>query len=392
MILLKQLLIDCCVTQMDFARTLELSIQNVRLLLLHGQYPAKHTTKSHMVSVIETWVVSNPYPLNWLRTNKRGMEEIWHEYDGTRYAHKKKDIPIKALLLGDPLIINPRKDIEMILSLTLKHFKMFKNPFINDVNKPRDIYLSSEHRFLKEMMLDAAKFGGFVAVVGGVGSGKSVMRKAVAEQLTNDGLKVVYPLIIDKSRISPSSLIDAIVMDISDELPRQSLEQKTRQAVRLLKARADNGMRQVLMIEEAHNIDKRAFKALKQIFELENGYEKLIGIILIGQPELLKKLDEVGNADIREVIRRIATAEIEGLGKDVKPYLEHKFRVTGKKVEDILDDDVYDAINTRLERAQGRKKINRSFPLSVNNLVARAMNTAARMGEGKVTADLILNC
>ncbi|MCG8553596.1 MAG: AAA family ATPase, partial [Desulfobacterales bacterium] len=207
-----------------------------------------------------------------------------------------------------------------------------------------------------------------------------------------EGIKVVFPLIIDKSRVTPASLVDAIVMDISDEVPKRSLEQKTRQAVRLLKARAENGMRQVLMIEEAHTIDKRAFKALKQIYEMETGFEKLIGIILIGQPELLKKLDEVGNSDIREVIRRITTAEIEGLGEAVRPYLEHKFGRVGKKAGDVLADDVYDAINKKLERQSGRRTVNRSFPLSVNNLVVRAMNMSARMGEAKVTGDLILSC
>ncbi|MCP3942197.1 MAG: AAA family ATPase [Desulfobacteraceae bacterium] len=342
------------------------------------------------IQLTEAWVKRNIHASTWLKKKNKNIQNIWEIYNGEQTDRVKR--LFVQLPSGDPLKINNREDIEMILTSTMKHFKMFKNPFINDVTKRKDIFLSPEHRFLKEMMLDSAKYCGFVAVVGGVGSGKSVMRKAVAEQLINDGIKVVFPLIIDKARISPSSLIDAIVMDISDESPRRSLEQKTRQAVRLLKARAENGMRQVLMIEEAHTIDKLAFKALKQIYELEAGFEKLIGIILIGQPELLKKLDEVGNADIREVIRRITTAEIEGLGKDVKPYLEHKFRVTGKKVEDILNDDVFDAINTRLERAHRRKKINRSFPLSVNNLVAKAMNTAARMGENKVTADLILNC
>ncbi len=106
---------------------------------------------------------------------------------------------------------------------------------MNDVTSEQDIFMSSEHRFLKEMMLDSAKYGGFVAVVGGVGSGKSVMRKAVAAELMSEGIKVVFPLIIDKSRVTPASLVDAIVMDISDEVPKRSLEQKTRQAVRLLR-------------------------------------------------------------------------------------------------------------------------------------------------------------
>ncbi len=393
MILLRQLLTDCDIRQGNFADQVGICRMTVTRILTQGYMPGREIWRKRLVRAVENWIEQSPVAMDWLEQNNHPICAIWNEYDGVpgdiRGCPRGTRIRLE---LGDPCKLNKRKDIEMILGSTLKHFRLFKNPFVNDVTNERDIYLSSEHRFLKEMMLDSAKYCGFIAVVGGVGSGKSVMRKAVAEQLISDGIKVVYPLIIDKSRITPSSLIEAIIMDVSEETPKHSLEQKTRQAVRLLKARAENGMRQVLIIEEAHTIDKRAFKALKQIYELESGFEKLIGIILIGQPELLKKLNEIGNSDIREVIRRITTAEIEGLGKAVKPYLEHKFTRMNRKAEDVLADDAYDAINRRLERISGRKKVNRSFPLSVNNLVARAMNTAVQMGEAKVTADLILNC
>lgn len=391
MIVLRRLLIDCGVCQRNFAKELGHCYCNTRNLLLKGEFPIKPTTKATYIRNIENWVANDPRALQWLEENNLPLAEIWREDATQAEYHRKRAIIIHAMVPGDPLILQPRKDIEVILRSTMKHFKLFKNPFLNDVTSEKDIYLSEEHRYLKEMMLDSAKYGGFVAVVGGVGCGKSVMRKAVAEQLHSDGIKVVYPLIVDKSRITPASLIDAIVMDISDEAPKRSLEQKTRQAVKLLKARSENGMRQVLMIEEAHALDKRAFKALKQIHELEIGFERLIGIILIGQPELLKKLDEVGNADIREVIRRITTAEIVGLGKDVGPYLEYKFNRIGKKAAEVFETEAYDAVNKRLERISGRRKINRSYPLSVNNLVIRAMNMAARMGEKKISADLILN-
>jgi type II secretory pathway predicted ATPase ExeA len=392
MIRLRQLLIDCGVSQKAFSEELGHSYVYIRNVLIKGILPLLPKKRTEFIQNINAWVESDPRALKWLEENNLPPSSVWQKDENQEGYYRKKAVNMHAMIPGDPLIINPRKDIEMILVSTMKHFKLFKNPFLNDVTSRKDIYLSAEHRFLKEMMLDAAKYGGFVAVVGGVGSGKSIMRKAVAEQLMSDGIKVVFPLIIDKSRVSPSSLIDAIIMDISDEVPKRSLEQKTRQAVRLLKARSENSMRQVLMIEEAHTIDKRAFKALKQIYELEAGFEKLVGIILIGQPELLKKLDEVGNADIREVIRRITTAEIEGLGKDVQPYLELKFTRVGKKVTEVFDNDVYEAINKRLERVRGRKTMNRSFPLSVNNLVSRGMNMAAQMGEVKVTADLIMNC
>lgn len=391
MIRLKRLLINIGVPQESFAFQADSSRQVVWRVLSHDYMPKRPTSRAKIIRRFEEWVAGSPDAMAWLEAQGLEISAIWDHYDApigeNQFGHPQVILP-----MGDPTTLETRKDIEMISGSTMKHFKLFKNPFLNDVTSERDIYLSQEHRFLKEMMLDSAKYSGFIAVVGGVGSGKSVMRKAVAAELINDGIKVVFPLIIDKSRITPASLIDAIIMDISDETPKRSLEQKTRQAVRLLKARAENGMRQVLMIEEAHIIDKRAFKALKQIYELEAGFEKLIGIVLIGQPELLKKLDEIGNSDIREVIRRVATAEIEGLGDAVQPYLEHKFSRIGKKAWDILADDVCTAINTRLERVSGRKKINRSFPLSVNNLVARAMNAAAQMGEEKVTADVIMNC
>lgn len=390
MILLRQLLIDCEIPQKEFGAKTRTGRDTITAALTHSKLPISQRYRDRFITAAQEWVSNSPAAMAWLERNNLDISDIWKDYDGKWHDHSGRAfIPIQ---LADPLKLNNRKDIEMILGSTMRHFKLFKSPFMNDVTSEKDIFLSGEHRFLKEMMLDSAKYGGFIAVVGGVGSGKSVMRKAVAAELMSDGIKVVFPLIIDKSRITPSSLIDAIIMDISDETPKRSLEQKTRQAVRLLKARAENGMRQVLMIEEAHTIDKRAFKALKQIYELETGFEKLIGIILIGQPELLKKLDEIGNSDIREVIRRITTAEIEGLGDAVQPYLEHKLQRVGKKAADVLDADAYDAINKKLERISGRKKVNRSFPLSVNNLVARAMNTAAQMGEDKVTADIVLNC
>lgn len=391
MIRLKQLLIDIGVTMDAFTTQINSSKKTSIRVLSRGQIPKRPVFRNRLKELYEGWVARTPAAMAWLDTRGLEIGAIWDRIEGGKVGPRGGDNRI-ILSLGNPVELETRKDIEMILGSTMKHFKMFKSPFMNDVTSEKDIFLSQEHRFLKEMMLDSARYCGFIAVVGGVGSGKSVIRKSVAAQLMHDGMKVVFPLIIDKSRITPSSLIDAIVMDISDEPPKQSLEQKSRQAVRLLKARAENGMRQVLMIEEAHRIDKRAFKALKQIYELEAGFEKMIGIILIGQPELLKKLDEIGNSDIREVIQRITTAEIEGLGEAVKPYLAHKFKRVGKNAGEVLADDAYDAINTKLERTSGRRKVNRSFPLSVNNLVARAMNMAQQMGEEKVTADLIFNC
>ncbi|WP_051283881.1 ExeA family protein [Desulforegula conservatrix] len=398
MIVLKRLISEAGVIQKELARRVGVGRRVMGNLLRAGEWPSEPSAgkiRSGVTEIIE----SNPAMSEWLKDKGFKIEDVFsadEEALRSKFRHRKPrgfklTKPAQGLRSADPEVIEPREDTDMLTRQAMKHFQILRNPFVNDVNEKRDIYLSSEHRFLLDMMKDAARYAGFCAMIGGVGSGKSCMRKAAAGDLREEGISIVFPMIVDKSRITPASLIDAIIMDISDEQPKRSLEWKTRQALRLLKARANGGMRQVLMIEEAQMLDKKALKSLKQIYELEDGFQKLIGIILIGQPELGNMLNEVENAEIREVIRRITVCRIDGLGKELPDYLNHKLSRVGKKSVDIIAPDAFDAIHQRLMRRRDGKLVNNSNPLSVNNLVIRAMNLAAETGEPLVTADVILN-
>src|SRR3989304_1978733 len=193
----------------------------------------------------------------------------------------------KAMVPGDPDALTITWEVEMITQEAMRHFKLFRNPFVDDVQKESDIYMSDEHRYIEAAMLDAARHGGFLAVIGEVGSGKSVMRRKVIEQLRKDGdVIVIFPHIVDKTRLTAASICAAIVMDLSDEKPKIRLEQKTRQVQKLLLERSKQGYRSVLIIEEAHDMSNDMLKYLKRFYEIEDGYKKLLGIILIGQTEL----------------------------------------------------------------------------------------------------------
>jgi type II secretory pathway predicted ATPase ExeA len=109
----------------------------------------------------------------------------------------------------------------------------------------------------------------------------------------------------------------------------------------------------------------------------------MIGIILLGQPELKYLLDEAMHPELREVIRRCTMAEITDLGGEVGSYLKYKFdRVAAGRFDEIFEPDCITAVLQRLP--------DKAFPLSVNNLAARSMNLAAEMGEAKVTAEVVL--
>lgn len=299
-----------------------------------------------------------------------------------------------AMRPGDPMEITVNWEVEMISQEALKHFRVFRNPFIDDIQKDSDVYMSDEHRYIEAAMLDAARHGGFLAVIGEVGSGKSVMRRKVVEQLKRDDqVLVVYPQTIDKTRLTAASICDAIVQDISSEKCRVKLEDKSRQVRRLLLDRAKSGFRAVLMIEEAHDLNINTLKYLKRFYELEDGYRKLLGIILIGQSELKHRFDEGTNVDMREVIRRVQVAEIRGLNGHLQGYLAVKFKRVGKDVAEIFAADAFEALSRRLTSTSrdGKQKISHAYPLLVNNYVARAMNTAAELGEGLITADVVMS-
>ena len=280
----------------------------------------------------------------------------------------------------------------MISQEAMKHFKIFRNPFIDDIQKDQDIYMSEEHRYIEAAMLDAARHGGFLAVIGEVGSGKSVMRRKVVEQLKRDGdVIVIFPQMIDKTRVNAASICDAIIMDLSEQRPRMKLEDKTRQVHKLLLERAKQGFRSVLIVEEAHDLHTNTLKYLKRFYELEDGYRKLLGIILVGQVELKNLFNETTHIEMREVIRRIQTAEIRGLNGNVKDYLTLKFKRIGAKIDDIVEDGAFKALSQRLTTMDRQNRtISHAYPLIINNYVARAMNMAYEMGEPKVTEAVIM--
>lgn len=399
MILLRQILNECGIPQWRWAELCGYTAPGFNNVLTRGSPPRFRRR-------IEE-AVSGPGPeaervRRWLRENGRGVDDIWEPAEG-RLRERHKDIGREirkglgltwhALAPGDPdRVESPHKEAVMLTFGTMTYFKLRRNPFLNEVNEPRDIFLSEDHVYIKEMMLEAARYNGFVAVYGEVGCGKSTMRRAVYRELVESGIQVIFPVILDKSKITASSLLDAIIMDVSEESPKRTMEAKSRQALKLLMNRKRSGLRQVLMIEEAHLMSIPAVKHLKQIWEMEDGYERLIGVVLIGQSELGARLDESRYPQLREVIRRVTAAEIVGLSeRDVARYLQHKFERVNIRPETVFAEDAFHAVARRLARINGNgRSVSTAYPLTINNLAARAMNLAAETGEPSVTAALVM--
>jgi type II secretory pathway predicted ATPase ExeA len=363
------------------------------LLLNWNTWPKTTPAKSIKQQTI-TFLRTQDVPENLLNN------ELWQELDGMERNVRHKARPQLQAATPEAVCGSDNEDDEeklpenvMLSQAAKKHFHLFQDPFMDDVQGPEDVYLSSEQRYIREAMFQAAKHAGFLAVVGESGAGKTVLRKDLIDRIQREGhpITLIQPRIIDKERLTAGAICDAIIGDISSDDPRRSLEAKARQIEELLVGSCRAGNSHVLLIEEAHDLTIQTLKYLKRFWELEDGFRRLMAIILVGQSELHHKLDERRHWEAREVIKRCEVAELRPLNGNLEEYLGMKFKRVSKGLDDVFMPDAFDAIRSRLvmRKRGSTESFSMLYPLNVNNTVKKAMNMAAEIGEAKINAEII---
>lgn len=282
---------------------------------------------------------------------------------------------------------------EMLSPATREHFGLPRHPFMDDVQGPQDVYLSKEQRYIRESMYYASKHAGLLAIIGESGSGKSTLRRDLVDRIRRDNepITIIQPQTVDKTQLTASHICDAIIADLSQDKPKLSLEAKARQIQRILTDSARVGNNHVLIIEEAHDLSNATLKYLKRFWEMEDGFKKLIGIVIVGQPELSDRLNEQRNPDLREFIRRCEVATLKSLNGNLEEYLTLKFKRVGRVLDDIFEKDAFDAIRARLTRRRPNSPQVEShlYPLVVQNLIVKAMNQCVELGLAKISGELV---
>lgn len=364
--------------------------------LLNWDAWPENTDADQIKSQVEDW-------LRGQRVPDRVIADVWDVDDtAVPYGHGKKARRNArrrhdgaGVAVPEPAFEFELPESEMLTQAAKRHFNLFRDPFLDDVQGPDDVYLSADQRYIREAMYQASRHGGFLAVVGESGAGKSTLRKDLIERIRRDGepLTIVQPQTFDKRQLTALHIADAIISDLSAEAPKRTLEAKARQVQRLLTGSSRAGNDHVLIIEEAHDLAIPTLKYLKRFWELEDGgFKRLLAIVLIGQPELKDKLNERINWEAREVIRRCEVAELQPLNGNLEEYLALKFKRVGKGLDEVFAADAYDAIRTRLTQRRGgaAQTLSMMYPLVVNNAVRKAMNLAAQLAEPRVSGEIVM--
>ena len=255
----------------------------------------------------------------------------------------------------------------------LRHFGLEHKPFAITPD-PRFLYLSERHReALAHLLYGVGESGGFVLLTGEVGTGKTTLCRGLIEQLPENTDAALV--------INPTLSADELLAAICDELGLERAPGAGGKALvdrlnaHLLAAHAA-GRRTVLLIDEAQLLCPEAIEQVRLLTNLETRTEKLLQVILIGQPELRDMLARPG---LRQVAQRItARYHLEPLGRDeVHAYIDHRLRLAGGDGA-LFSTGAKDAVD----------RASRGIPRLVNSLCDRALLGAYAQGAARVDAGI----
>ena len=207
-----------------------------------------------------------------------------------------------------------------------QHFGLNEAPFSIAVN-PRYLFMSQRHRdALAHLLYGVSGGGGFILLTGEVGTGKTTVNRCLLEQLpdTTDLAIILNPA------LSAVELLATACDELKIDYPQgtESLKALTDALHRYLLDNHERGRKTVLMIDEAQHLDFDVLEQIRLLTNLETNDEKLLQIILIGQPELTEKLSR---PELRQLNQRItARYNLQPLNlQETTAYIRHRLEVAG---------------------------------------------------------------
>jgi general secretion pathway protein A len=210
----------------------------------------------------------------------------------------------------------------------IQYFGLKENPFALPPD-PRYLYLSRRHQeALAHLRYGINEGGGFVQLTGEVGTGKTMMIRALLERLPEkvDVALVLYPF------LSVREFLASILDDLRIGRPAESSLKGMIDALNafLLENHA-KGRRTVLIVDEAHKLSRELLEQIRLLTNLETTKEKLLQIVLVGQPELAAML---ASRELRQLAQRVtARYNLNALQPaETGEYILHRLRVAGAQM------------------------------------------------------------
>lgn len=219
---------------------------------------------------------------------------------------------------------------------------------------------------------------GFVVVTGEVGTGKTLLLRCLLG-LLGKSEDVAYAYLFN-GRLSPLEFLQYMVADFGLPASGKNKAELLLEFGRFLTARGGKQQTTVLIVDEAHHLSADILEEIRLLTNLEMADQKLLQIILVGQPELDRKLD---SWELRQLKQRIALrAHLRSLDpQETAEYLTHRLQVAGF---DGSREPIFPA-----EAVAAVHRHSRGLPRLINTICENALVTAYARQSRVVTANII---
>ncbi len=256
-----------------------------------------------------------------------------------------------------------------------QYFDLDLNPF-GITPDPKFLFLSTPHATAIEWIKFAIEQHEYGLVTGEVGSGKTVISRYLVDSLGEENYEICW---IVNPGFSPTQLLAEIYFQLFEEKPPRSKSNLIKALQEgLVKFYLENKF-PVVIIDEAQAIpSSKIFEDLRLLGNFQTDEQNLLSIILLGQPELIKKIKRKNHRAFLQRVRFTITLNPISLD-EIENYLEHRLKVAGAKDQKIFLPDAIIEIH----------KISKGYPRPLNHLASFSMMEAMSREEKNVTAEIV---
>jgi general secretion pathway protein A len=261
----------------------------------------------------------------------------------------------------------------------LKYYGLKKQPF-HITPDPEFLYLSPSHKeAMSAIIYGISQRKGFVAITGAVGVGKTTILRSYLETAERKHLKLVY---VFNPQLTFKELIKTIYQELGLETGRNGVLEMLNKLNEVLIEEYRQGNTVVLIIDEVQNMPVDTLESLRMLSNLETSKDKLIQIVLVGQPEFTATLDLDRLRQLKQ--RLVIRSTIQALTKtESLEYLKFRLKMAGG-----IPDSVFSAsaLKKIINKAQG---IPRTLNILSDNALVTGFGYQQRPATAKIVREII---
>jgi len=242
---------------------------------------------------------------------------------------------------------------------------------------PQFLYLSKQHARAKAYMESTIWFtDGFVVITGEIGSGKTTLIESFLKEIQSD----VVIAQVNQTQVSAVDFLQAVLVQFGFSPFKMKKGELIATLNTFLIEQYSAGRKVLLIVDEAQNLSLRVLEEIRMLSGVETTKEKVLRIILAGQPELNEKLDAPELVQLTQRVRlRFHLTTLSDV--ETRGYIQHRLEVAGAADREIFAKDTYPEIF----RYTG------GVPRLINTLCDTAMMAAFAANRDHVILDDILS-